>query len=405
MIAAEHREGLRLRLKCRCRKEPPVGRRATGDGSRAARKRVFTLRSKVLAQTSLIYYSPHTMTAFTNMFPSADQDDQILEYWINDLFRDPLLADVMETDAFRRLEDISFLGAINYAYPDLKLKKNQRSRARHSIHVAALTNYVSTARGYDPSLKRHLVLAGLLHDIGHLPLSHSAEPYFKASLGLGHHQLGEQILNGHNALGRELHSLLKETNDLDFLTDLISGTASDVDGGDLFSSPINIDTIDGIVRTHAVMASEPVNINRLAVAHAAFIDDDDSRYEVMDRFWKLKHFVYDRMINNTISLIADFSAKDFFEKGHRHLTESDLLDTESVWLDKYQELFQGFAKRNSFGGQRIDFLEREYLVDETEKGRHRYAVSKWKSYVDIDEVFESRTSEQLPLYFISQINS
>jgi len=111
------------------------------------------------------------------------------------------------------------------------------------------------------------------------------------------------------------------------------------------------------------------------------------------------------MINNTFSLIADFSAKDFFEKEHLHLTVCDLLNTESDWVRKYQELFQSFEEISTFGGQRIDFLKREYLVDETEKGRHRYSVSKWKSYVDIDDVFKSKTSEQLPLYFISQINS
>ena len=202
-----------------------------------------------------------------DMLPAARADAQTLLFWVEDFIADPVVKKVLTTSAFRRLKDISFLGAIDYTNDFSSSNRTSRSRAHHSLNVAGLANFVATHRKYDEVLTRHLVLAGLLHDIGHLPLSHSTEPVFKAKAGIGHHNLGEQLLRGETATGKELSDILKNCVDTEFVISLISGEVPEVDGGDLFSSAINIDTIDGIIRSYGTMMDESDCINRLVVAY------------------------------------------------------------------------------------------------------------------------------------------
>lgn len=85
---------------------------------------------------------------------------------------------------------------------------------RHSLHVAALAAFVAHRRGYDDGLKRHLVIAG---------------------------------------------------------------QADASEGGDLFSSPINIDTIEGIIRSYRYLRDTPAALDPLQVAEASFISRESSR--------------------------------------------------------------------------------------------------------------------------------
>src|SRR5690606_39154141 len=92
-----------------------------------------------------------------------------------DFIKDDLYQSIIHTNAFKRLHGITFLGAIGLTN---KIgKKRDISRAEHSINVASLAYKISTARKYDDELTKHLCVAGLLHDIGHFPLSHSVEGY------------------------------------------------------------------------------------------------------------------------------------------------------------------------------------------------------------------------------------
>ena len=89
--------------------------------------------------------------------------------------KDDVYQSIIKTNAFKRLEGITFLGAIGLT--EKVGKKKDISRAEHSINVASLANKISKARNYDQELTKHLCVAGLLHDIGHFPLSHSVEGY------------------------------------------------------------------------------------------------------------------------------------------------------------------------------------------------------------------------------------
>lgn len=116
---------------------------------------------------------------------SGDMNSSALcDYWdkAND-FDDPFLARLAESVAVTRLKDIGFLGAIDYVrFGNEKQKDRQYfNRYEHSLGVAFLALNYSKAKDLSEYDSRVLASAGLLHDVGHGPLSHTLEPIFKKS--------------------------------------------------------------------------------------------------------------------------------------------------------------------------------------------------------------------------------
>uniref|UniRef100_A0AC34QFC5 HD domain-containing protein n=1 Tax=Panagrolaimus sp. JU765 TaxID=591449 RepID=A0AC34QFC5_9BILA len=95
---------------------------------------------------------------------------------------------IMDTPAFQRLDKIRQLGCCNYVY-----RQATYTRFEHSLGVADL------ARRVMDHLRRHykdlidgndqlcVIIAGLCHDLGHGPFSHTFEDYVKQSRGKDFH--------------------------------------------------------------------------------------------------------------------------------------------------------------------------------------------------------------------------
>ncbi|CAI2431104.1 HD domain [Serratia fonticola] len=330
-------------------------------------------------------------------FGKEVEDKTSIIYWIRDLNENSKLSEIINTPAFQRLYDISFLGAIDYSDCS-KLVKIERSRAYHSICVAGLANYISIERNYSKELKENLIAAALIHDIGHMPLSHSAEPYIKSHLGYGHHELGESIIDGKVKSDKKLHDILKNKFDIGFLKELLSNKLSS-DGGDLFSNQINIDTIDGITRCLEYKGVNKSNsLNRLAIAKAAFVSGDENKYRLthLDDFWKAKHFVYCNYINNKHGVISDTLSQIFFEEKN-DIDESDLLSNEKKWMKKYGVLFEWFRDLKNkripacMANYNINITARKYeILYEEMDIRNRYVNKKSKSVIKIDNLADSK---------------
>jgi uncharacterized protein len=300
------------------------------------------------------------------------------------LATDPVVAEVISSRAFQRLRGISFLGALDYIAPTYKLAKAVRSRADHSLHVAALAGFVAQERGYDHELERHLIIAGLLHDIGHPPLSHSIEPYLEKTFGYGHHEMGEMLLTGQNRSGKQLKKTLMQAIDTGFIRDLIAGKAKNTDGGDLFSSPINIDTIEGIIRSYRYLQPSSSTLDPLNVAAASFLTSGKQRYKVLDAFWHLKGFVYDKLITQDVGLIADQFSQAYLEQSQNPLEEKDLFATEKQWRNKHKLLFNRLASIKSendapaeLDNRVVEYKTRRYFIKDDQFGMQRYCSAKY----------------------------
>lgn len=319
------------------------------------------------------------------MIPKPEQDSDVLLFWVENLKQDPVVMKIIESKVFSRLKEISFLGALDYISATQGMKKKDRTRADHSLNVAGLANFVATKRGYGEDLKRHLIVAGLLHDIGHPPLSHSAEPYFKERFGFGHHEMGEMLLSGKHHSGKELSTYLKERFDINFIESLLDKRVPKNEGGDLFSSPVNIDTIEGITRTYKYMSGSTQSHDPLKYAKASFLESQDASKEVLDGFWLLKDFVYSKFINSNIGIAADKLSQLYFANGGLLLSEEEVFESERIWKRKYKELFlklNNIAHKSSFPdelqGVTVVFYNRKYSVNNDKLGDHRYEHSKTK---------------------------
>ena len=80
----------------------------------------------------------------------------------------------MDTCVFQRLRRLKQLALASLVYPGAT-----HSRFEHSIGAFHLAGKIAGALDVDPSEGRLLRLAALLHDIGHGPFSHVAEPILK----------------------------------------------------------------------------------------------------------------------------------------------------------------------------------------------------------------------------------
>lgn len=344
----------------------------------------------------------HKLSDNIAMWPAAIDDPETINYWINTIVNDEVMSLIVQTRAFRRLYDISFLGALDYTYPGIeKISKQSRSRAEHSLHVAALAAYVAEKRNYEPDLKRQLIVAALLHDIGHAPLSHSAEPLIKQKIGYGHHEAGEQIIDGKQHLGKDLSLILKKYCDLSFIHKLLNMKGSREDGGDLFYSPINIDTIDGITRSHAYFTGFSSIHSKLAIAHASFVAPSAKDHRILDSFWEMKERVYSGLINDEIGLASDKTSEFFFMESLVPLKEDDLYKSEKSWQQTHKSLFSRLNKilrsrstPSCLVDSQVSFVHREYLILLDREDITRYSCKKERKVKRFERRVESELEQQ-----------
>ena len=90
---------------------------------------------------------------------------------------------IINSDIFRRLQDIKQLSVVNWVFPG-----SEHTRYAHSLGVMHIADRMflqlaKTSEYSFTSIERKIVrLAGLLHDIGHYPLSHLCETPYKKNL-------------------------------------------------------------------------------------------------------------------------------------------------------------------------------------------------------------------------------
>lgn len=222
---------------------------------------------------------------------------------ITDLLGAPLLA----SPWVQRLGRVSFLGTLDL-HPR---SRKPTTRLEHSLGVAALGLQVGEALDLPRGDLRHFVAACLLHDIGHYPLSHAAEPGFERALGVAHHGVSEWILLGNGAIPDDLSLrpvLVRAGLDPALLWALIGGQGrlGRTDLSALLLAPINLDTLDGIVRTarafhhRGLRLPDPIFVRRgddLLLAPDAL--------PALDRFWALKDRMYSDVINLPSNIVAE----------------------------------------------------------------------------------------------------
>jgi hypothetical protein len=207
-----------------------------------------------------------------------------------------------------RLGRISFLGALDWQ-PDVV---RVYSRLDHSLAVATLGTSIARRSGISARARRTFVAASLLHDVGHFPLSHSAESGFVRALQADHHLVSKWIILGDGPIGRG--------RSLAPVLDAVGVQPADVwrlVGGQAprwfpreiaatLNGRVNIDTFDGIRRVARAFGIRTVALSddvfELARTRACLTGASVRR---VDAFWRLKRLVYRDIVNRPSNILVE----------------------------------------------------------------------------------------------------
>lgn len=286
---------------------------------------------------------------------------------------EPLYRALLNSVALRRLKDVSFLGAL-----ELFSQRYQPSDSRfdHTVGVAYLMLRTARELRLPLAQEKHLVAAALLHDVGHGALSHSIEAYFKRRFSVDHKTFTKRIILGDLFIGREVADLLRLHDvDPDSVTDLITG---DLDQGFryLLHGPINVDTIDGIIRASRFFESTWA-FKRPDDVLAVLIEPSPWTQHLGDHFWRLKdriynaHIyqlewaVYDSMITRVLSIAQPRVGPDDFlltDTGFKRKFGSELRDVRGRYEARKAELVFEMSANRELGNRA---KQRQFSIDTT----------------------------------------
>ncbi len=314
---------------------------------------------------------------------------------VNIEFTDQLAHEIIASKPFQRLGDISFLGAISYARHFREQNGPiKESRFEHSVGVARLAERFASKVGLLPSERREVVAAALLHDIGHPPLSHSAEDAFKARLGVDHHDLTLEIITGNTEFGRPIPRILNSHSvSVDSVIALLEGSKSYANYK-LFSGPFNLDTLEGISRCSAYRLSR-VSYTIPApdlVLSAAINPDPTDAPPILDCFWRMKGQIYNEFIRSETGVLADYIASSYFADNRRKISRRTLIQTESELMQEHKKLFENlyqFTGLPELHGKTITYFRRNFIIDRgvsVNALEKRYRQTKTQKSLHVDKI-------------------
>ena len=285
---------------------------------------------------------------------------------------DRLLMELIETPAVQRLKEIRFLGAIDYRRvrrPNGKPGAIRYTRYQHSLGVMHLALRYCLKRRIPLPERRLAGAAALLHDIGHPPLSHSVESVFKEEFGIDHHVATENIICGRIPLGKDVFSTLRHHGmNVEELVAVVSGESMRFDG--FFRGPINLDTIEGILRSYGYMRQSPTVPRPEAVTDAAIRRKSHKDRDVVDVFWKCKNWVYNNIINSLDGVLADIVCKMFLGRNLVRIKRDSFFGTENRLFEQLPGLRELLMSRNfedeaiRMLNEPIHYVARTYYIDQ-----------------------------------------
>lgn len=255
-------------------------------------------------------------------------------------FRDKVTSSLLSLRPLKRLAGIGFLGAIDYLRHGSGRAgyRRRHNRLEHSIGVARLADIYACEVGLPDDRRRLLLSAALLHDVGHGPLSHTLEPVFSEEFGVDHHIVTRRIVTGDVPMGEEIPEVLSDAGvDIEEVLALIDGE-HDGDVGFLFSSQINLDTLEGITRCRAFVApgaafGMPERIVR------RWARGNEMPEAWFDAFWALKHDVYNLFIGAPRGAALDAVAQTYMRANIAAFSPEDFFVTESTLRRRHPELY------------------------------------------------------------------
>jgi HD superfamily phosphohydrolase len=184
---------------------------------------------------------------------------------------EPEVLGVLDEPAVQRLRHVRQLGTASLIYPGAN-----HTRFEHSLGACHLGGRAAASLGLSAEDARDLRLALLLHDVGHGPFSHLSEPAMRRTLGVGHKDLGIQLVRG------ELRGAIERARaNPERIAAMIDGRG---ELGPLVSGDIDLDRMDYLLRdSHYTGVHVGVDLGRLLTGLARRASDPALREDARHR--------------------------------------------------------------------------------------------------------------------------
>ncbi len=219
-------------------------------------------------------------------------------------------SDILTCSFLQRLKGVSFLATMDYIYPI----RHRFSRYDHSLGAAHLALNLSKTLELTKFQTEILVIAYLLHDIGHAPFSHASETFLLEKKRKYHEGLLSSYLRYNTRIFKDscnlseiLENRKKEVKNTVTLL-LLNNLTDDIIINNLYYSSINCDKIDGTNR--ALYALRYQHYDPLSMIHCLTKNGTEvswvrREYKRLTGFWELKKELYKRFIYNIKILTAE----------------------------------------------------------------------------------------------------
>lgn len=301
----------------------------------------------------------------TMLYLKGNTDQKKLENWIDDLG----LRNIRESDKVQRLRKVRFLGTMPY-FVDLAVNY---SRYDHSIYVAKLADAIGKQLNTSQEFRRLLVLAALLHDIGHLPFSHASEVYFRQTWGKYHTSHGARLtyhlvkflkLNGQD----DLAEAVDFANDLLQFRKHLNNEFEDGVFYEMFHGSLSADTMDGIMRASESVGldfDDPSKLISGFVREKNKISILSTHLEYVYNFLRLKKNVYADYVYSARGMSAEAMLTRCLELAFKDDTgKNDFisLDDESI-IEKIKYNAKAFQLFNDLESGKLFYSLGEYAPE------------------------------------------
>jgi HD superfamily phosphohydrolase len=177
-----------------------------------------------------------------------------------------IFLELMALPEIQRLQWIKQLGFTHLVYPGAN-----HSRLEHSLGTFCVAKKMGDALDLDTADTKLVSIAGLLHDIGHGPFSHTLEYLLHQRLNQDHKKLTEKMILGKIRLrdaneGPSIKEIL-ENHGINprHVVDIIQGKTQDNYLSQIINGPIDADQIDYLLRDayYTGVAYGIIDIDRL----------------------------------------------------------------------------------------------------------------------------------------------
>ncbi len=274
---------------------------------------------------------------------------------------DKVILDIVKAKEFQRMRRIKQLGPVSYVFPGAT-----HTRFEHNLGVYELTRRICNifAKKY-PSIRpgdglwdddnRLLVeCAGLLHDIGHGPYSHTFEHLF----GTNHEKIGQKIITDpHTEINQALSQV--SPNFPDLVASVIAKTYPNPQVVKMISSQADADRMDYLQRDayFTGVTYGQFDLSRILRVIRPYQDGicftNNGMHAVEDYIvsrYQMYQQVYFHRVGRSMEVILHHllqRAKDVYEEGNLQVTPSLAKFLADDWtLDDYLKLDDGVMETN-----------------------------------------------------------